>query len=122
MCEKARAQLARSVKRSREMKAYADRSGEFHRESAQFRNWVTAEGSPGPTGSGGFAAEPQRYHLYVSLACPWAHRTLIMRHLKGLERMIDISVVHWRMLEHGWTFEEGPGVVPDPINQAHYLY
>jgi glutathionyl-hydroquinone reductase len=96
--------------------------GRFVRKPSAFRNWITADGSPGPTGEGGFKAEPGRYHLYVSLACPWAHRTLIMRKLKGLERMIDISVVHWRMLEHGWTFEEGPGVIPDPINRAQYLY
>ncbi|HZW48389.1 MAG TPA: glutathione S-transferase family protein, partial [Microvirga sp.] len=76
----------------------------------------------GPMGTGGFRAEPGRYHLYVSLACPWAHRTLIMRRLKGLEEMIGLSVVHWRMLEHGWTFEEGPGTIPDPIHGAQYLH
>src|SRR5687768_310694 len=65
--------------------AYADPTGEFHREAAKFRNWVTKDGAPGPAGAGGFKAEPGRYHLYVSLACPWAHRTLIMRRLKGLE-------------------------------------
>jgi putative glutathione S-transferase len=96
--------------------------GRFVRTNAVFRNWITANGSPGPTGEGGFRAEPGRYHLYVSLACPWAHRTLIMRRLKGLETMIDVSVVHWRMLEHGWTFEEAPGVIPDPIHEARYLH
>ncbi|HZH11713.1 MAG TPA: glutathione S-transferase family protein [Microvirga sp.] len=96
--------------------------GRFVRSSAPFRNWVTADGSPGPSGKGGFKAEPGRYHLYVSLACPWAHRTLIMRRLKGLEGMIGLSVVHWRMLEHGWTFEAGPGVIPDPIHGAQYLH
>ncbi|WP_262030287.1 glutathione S-transferase family protein [Microvirga sp. Mcv34] len=96
--------------------------GRFVRKPSAFRSWVTPDGSAGPSGEGGFKAEPGRYHLYVSLACPWAHRTLIMRRLKGLEAMIDISVVHWRMLEHGWTFEDGPGVVPDPINRARYLY
>lgn len=96
--------------------------GRFVRTNAVFRNWITADGSPGPTGEGGFDAEPGRYHLYVSLACPWAHRTLIMRTLKGLDSMIDVSVVHWRMLEHGWTFEGGPGVVPDPIHGARYLH
>jgi len=96
--------------------------GRFMRKDAAFRNWVTPNGSPGPTGTRGFKAEPGRYHLYVSLACPWAHRTLIMRRLKGLEEMIGISVVHWRMLENGWTFEEGPGVIPDPINSARYLH
>jgi putative glutathione S-transferase len=96
--------------------------GRFVRKASAFRNWVTADGSPGPTGEGGFKAESGRYHLYVSLACPWAHRTLIMRKLKGLETMIDLSVVHWRMLEHGWTFESGPGVVQDPINRAQFLH
>ena len=96
--------------------------GRFVRNSAAFRNWVTPDGSPGPMGTGGFRAEPGRYHLYVSLACPWAHRTLIMRRLKGLEEMIGLSVVHWRMLEHGWTFEEGPGTIPDPIHGAQYLH
>src|SRR5690349_6187687 len=100
----------------------SSKDGAFQREQAQRRHWLTADGKPGPTGVGGFAAEPGRYHLYVSLACPWAHRTLIMRKLKGLEGAIDISVVHWRMLEHGWTFEDGPGVVPDPIHRAQYLY
>lgn len=96
--------------------------GRFIRKDSAFRNWVTADGAPGPSGSGGFAAEANRYHLYVSLACPWAHRTLIMRALKGLESMIPISVVHWRMLEQGWTFEDGPAVVPDPINNARFLH
>mgnify|MGYP000169795304 CR=1 FL=1 len=96
--------------------------GRFERENAQFRHWVTADGSPGPSGRGGFKAEPGRYHLYVSLACPWANRTLIFRHLKGLEEMIGLSVVHWRMKEHGWTFEEGDGVIPDPIHRAEYMH
>ncbi|MDP8920738.1 MAG: glutathione S-transferase family protein [Pseudomonadota bacterium] len=96
--------------------------GRFVRKDSAFRNWITADGSPGPTGTGGFKAEAGRYHLYVSLACPWAHRTLIMRRLKGLEAMIDVSAVHWRMLDHGWTFEEGPGVIPDTVNRADYLY
>ncbi|SCY66513.1 glutathione S-transferase family protein [Microvirga guangxiensis] len=96
--------------------------GRFVRKSAAFRNWVTADGSPGPTGTGGFKAEAGRYHLYVSLACPWAHRTLILRKLKGLEEMIGLSVVHWRMMEDGWTFENGPGVIPDPIHDARYLH
>src|SRR5690606_19669131 len=89
---------------------------------AAFRNWVTVDGRPGPTGEGGFRAEPGRYHLYVSLACPWAHRTLIMRALKGLEGMISISVVNWLMRENGWTFDDGPGVIPDPVHGADYLH
>lgn len=79
--------------------------GKFVRSSAAFRNWITPDGAPGPTGSGGFAAESGRYHLYVSMACPWAHRTLIFRKLKGLDPHIDVSVVHPDMLSDGWTFE-----------------
>ena len=100
----------------------ASTGGRFQRKDSSFRHWVTADGAPGPSGDGGFGAEPGRYHLYVSLACPWAHRTLIMRKLKGLDRMLDVSVVHWRMLDQGWTFEEGPGVVPDPVLRAHALH
>ncbi|HKG76161.1 MAG TPA: glutathione S-transferase family protein [Beijerinckiaceae bacterium] len=96
--------------------------GRFVRQESQFRNWVTPDGSAGPSGEGGFRAESGRYHLYVSLACPWAHRTLIFRKLKGLEAIISLSVVHWLMGEDGWTFAPGPGVVPDPINGAKYLY
>lgn len=81
--------------------------GKFIRTEAQFRNWVTPDGSAGPSGESGFAAESGRYHLYVSLACPWAHRTLILRHLKGLEAHIGVSVVHPDMLEDGWVFS-GP--------------
>ena len=88
--------------------------GELQRPASVFRDWVTAGGSA-PEGARGFKAEAGRYHLYVSLACPWAHRTLIMRSLKGLEDMISVSVVHWLMGEDGWTFTPGPGVVPDPI-------
>ncbi|GGK29647.1 glutathione S-transferase family protein [Salinarimonas ramus] len=96
--------------------------GRFKRSVSAFRNWVTPDGAPGPSGEGGFAAEPGRYHLYVSLACPWAHRTLIFRALKGLEGMISLSVVHWFMGEEGWTFEPGEGVVPDAINGARVLH
>ena len=96
--------------------------GRFVRTQTQFRNWITADGSAGPTGQAGYKAEANRYHLYVSLACPWASRTLMIRTLKGLEDMISISVVHPLMLEHGWTFEEGEGVIGDPIFQARYLH
>ena len=96
--------------------------GRFEREDAGFRNWVTADGSAGPTGVGGFKAEANRYHLYVSLACPWAHRTTIYRKLKGLEDMISLSVVHPFMGDKGWTFAEGAGVIADPIVNASYLY
>ena len=96
--------------------------GRFVREDAGFRNWVTADGSAGPSGVGGFKAEANRYHLYVSLACPWAHRTTIYRKLKGLEDMISLSVVHPFMGDKGWTFAEGAGVIADPIVNASYLY
>jgi putative glutathione S-transferase len=95
--------------------------GKFVRTDAQFRNWVTADGAPGPSGDGGYEAAAGRYHLYVSYACPWAHRTLIFRRLKGLEDAIPVSVVHWYMAEDGWTFADGPGVVQDPINGADFL-
>ena len=96
--------------------------GSFQRKPSVFRNWVTPDGAAGPTGEGGFKAEPGRYHLYVAWACPWAHRTLLFRALKGLEEMIDVSIAHWRMKDHGWTFEPGPNVVPDPIFGASKLY
>ena len=90
--------------------------GRFIRKDSQFRDQVTADGSSG------FKAESGRYHLYVSYACPWAHRTLIYRRLKGLEAHIAISVVSPLMLEHGWTFDDFPGVIPDPINNARHLH
>ncbi|MBK6657902.1 MAG: glutathione S-transferase family protein [Proteobacteria bacterium] len=96
--------------------------GRFIRSEAQFRHWITRDGAPGLTGEGGFKAERGRYHLYVGLACPWAHRTLIFRHLKGLAQHISISVVHWYMAEHGWTFAPGDGVVADPIHHARFLH
>jgi putative glutathione S-transferase len=95
--------------------------GRFVRSESRFRNWITADGSPGPSGEGGYKAEAGRYHLYVSYACPWAHRTLIFRALKGLESTISVSVVNWHMGESGWTFAPGPGVIPDPFNQAKTL-
>lgn len=100
----------------------ASTGGAFVRKAASFRNWITADGSPGPSGAGGFKAEPGRYHLYVSLACPWAHRTLIFRRLKGLEQMIPISVVDAFMGDEGWTFEPGPEVIPDTVNGATRLH
>ena len=96
--------------------------GRFVRQESRFRNWITVDGTPGPSGVGGFKAEPGRYHLYVSLACPWAHRTLIFRALKRLESAISLSVVHWFMGKEGWTFDAGPGVIPDPIFGARRLY
>jgi len=97
-------------------------NGRFARSEAQYRNWITASGSPGPSGTGGFPAEAGRYHLYVSLACPWAHRTLIFRKLKGLESMISVSVVNPLMAENGWTFAPDDGVIADPVNAAQYLH
>ncbi|MDH3978344.1 MAG: glutathione S-transferase family protein [Gammaproteobacteria bacterium] len=96
--------------------------GRFVRKASQFRNWITKDGSPGPEGKGGFKAEPDRYHLYVSLACPWAHRTIIFRKLKGLEDLISMSVVNAHMGKDGWTFEPGPGVIADTIYNAQYMH
>ncbi|MEB3262821.1 MAG: glutathione S-transferase family protein [Synechococcus sp.] len=96
--------------------------GHFVRDTSRFRHWITPDGSPGPSGEGGFPAEAGRYRLYVSLACPWAHRTLIFRALKGLEELLPVSVVHWFMGEHGWSFDPGPGVIPDPNLQARFLH
>ncbi|WP_278405069.1 glutathione S-transferase family protein [Pseudoalteromonas ruthenica] len=96
--------------------------GEFQRESAQLRNWVTADGSAGPSGREGFKAQKGRYHLYVSLACPWAHRTLIFRTLKGLEDYIDVSVVSPDMLLQGWTFDQAKGSSGDSLFGYHYMH
>ncbi len=98
-----------------------ENQGEFVRSESQFKHWITADGRAGSTGNAGFKAEANRYHLYVSYACPWAHRTLIFRKLKGLEKLISISVVHWHMAEDGWTFREGDGVIADPLFNAAYL-
>ena len=100
----------------------SSKDGAFQREQAQRRNWLTADGKPGPTGIGGFAAEPGRYHLYVSLACPWAHRTLILRKLKGLENLIDVSVVSWLMLENGWTFDRNLGSTGDKLDHFEFMH
>ncbi len=96
--------------------------GRFVRKDSAFRNWVTADGASGPTGTDGFKAEAGRYHLYISLACPWAHRTLIFRALKGLEDMIDVSVVNWFMGKDGWTFAPGEGATPDHLHGSEFLY
>jgi putative glutathione S-transferase len=100
----------------------SSKDGAFQREQAQRRNWVTADGQPGPNGVGGFAAEAGRYHLYVSLACPWAHRTLILRKLKGLENLIDVSVVSYLMLENGWTFDKAHGSTGDKLDGLDFLH
>jgi putative glutathione S-transferase len=80
--------------------------GEFRRQDSRFRSWVTADGAAGPSGSEGFKAEPGRYHLYVSLACPWAHRTLIFRQLKDLQDLIGVTVVEPLMLANGWELKD----------------
>ena len=105
------------------MKTLTD--GEYLRKPSGFRHWVTGDGRPGPSGEGGFPAEPGRYHLYVSYACPWAHRTLIVRKLKGLEAAIPISVVHPLMPPESWVFGDYPGSTPDRVHgfrALHQLY
>jgi glutathionyl-hydroquinone reductase len=96
--------------------------GRFVRSESQFRNWVTPDGTAGPSGRAGFRAEPNRYHLYVAFACPWAHRTLIARKLKGLESLIGISAVNCYMGPEGWTFAPGPETIPDSVNRVEKLY
>ncbi|MCD7060326.1 glutathione S-transferase family protein [Pelagibacterium xiamenense] len=97
--------------------------GKFKRSESAFRNWITADGTPGPSGEGGFAAESGRYHLYVSYACPWAHRTLIFRALKGLEEHITVSAVSPKMPdETGWAFTGELGSDKDPLFGADYLW
>jgi putative glutathione S-transferase len=96
--------------------------GRFVRHDAAFRNWVTPDGAPGPSGEGEFKAAPGRYHLYVALACPWAHRTLIFRKLKKLEHAISVSIVDPFMGEEGWTFSDFPGAIPDNVNGKKRLY
>ncbi|EFO31714.1 IMP dehydrogenase/GMP reductase [Roseibium sp. TrichSKD4] len=91
--------------------------GKFVRKDAAFRNWITKTGEAGPSGNDGFKAERDRYHLYVSYACPWAHRTLIYRKLKGLEDIIPVTAVEPLMLENGWSFKE-----PDPVNGANFAW
>ncbi len=97
--------------------------GAFKRDTSKFRNWVTADGSAGPSGEGGFKAESGRYHLYVSYACPWAHRTLIFRALKGLEGHIDVSAVHPDMLDKGWTFgTDFDGATGDRLHGFDFMH
>ena len=99
-----------------------DAKGGFVRQVSGFRNWVTPDGAPGPTGEGGFAAQAGRYHLYVALICPWASRTLIGRKLKGLEAAISVSVVEPALTDEGWRFGDYPGADPDTLNGARYLH
>lgn len=98
-------------------------NGEFIREDAQFRHWITEDGSAGPSGEAGFKAEADRYHLYVSLACPWAHRTLIFRELKSLQNLVTVSVVHPHMLDKGWTYaQDFTGTTGDQLYGSDYHY
>ncbi|HTK14267.1 MAG TPA: glutathione S-transferase family protein [Xanthobacteraceae bacterium] len=99
----------------------AETRGRFERQPASIRNWVTADGAAGPSGDGGFKAEPGRYHLYVSLACPWASRTLVLRVLKSLEAAISLSVTSWHMSKVGWTFDRATGSSGDAVNGADKL-
>ena len=98
-------------------------NGKFIRENSSFRNWITTDGEPGITGVGGFLAEIGRYHLYISHACPWAHRALILRELKGLTNLISVDVVHPIMLENGWTFGDNfDGANGDSVLNTNFLY
>lgn len=99
-----------------------DAKGGFVRQTSSFRNWVTPDGRPGPTGEGGFAAEAGRYHLYVALICPWASRTLIARKLKKLEDVVSVSVVEPALTEQGWRFGDYPGADRDELNGATFLH
>ena len=99
-----------------------DDVGRFVRQNSQFRNWITPDGRPGPTGTGGFAAEPDRYHLYVGLICPWASRVLMVRALKGLEDLISVSVVNPSLTDEGWRFGDFPGADSDDVNGATFLH
>src|SRR6266540_7178880 len=95
--------------------------GRFVRPTTRFRNWITEDGAAGPTGEGGFAPARDRYQLYVALACPWAHRTVIMRTLKGLEEVVSMSIVEPLYGLHGWRFGTSPGIIPDTVNGASEL-
>ena len=99
-----------------------DKDGRFIRQVSSFRHWITANGSPGPTGDGGFKAEAGRYHLYVAYICPWASRALAVRALKGLTDLITVSVVNPRLSDQGWQFGGYPGSTDDELNQATYMH
>lgn len=99
-----------------------DEKGGFVRQTSSFRNWITPDGSPGPTGEGGFAAEARRYHLYVALICPWASRTLLARRLKGLDQVVSVSVVAPELTEQGWRFGDGTDADRDTVNGATWLH
>jgi putative glutathione S-transferase len=92
------------------------KAGRFVRPTTRYRNWVTQDGNPGPSGEGGFAAARGRYHLYVALSCPWAHRTVIMRMLKGLDDAVSMSITEPLYGPRGWRFGTSPGTIPDTVN------
>ena len=96
--------------------------GKFIRPESSFRNWITSDGGPGPTGELGFAAEAGRYHLYITHNCPWAYRTAMFRRVKGLEDIISISIGGASFKDQGWTFNEEPGALPDAVNNIYYLH
>jgi putative glutathione S-transferase len=106
----------------KQMQKATDTSGRFVRQDSTFRNWITPDGSPGPTGVGGFKAEPGRYHLYIAYVCPWACRTLAYRKLKKLEDVISVSISFPAMGEEGWEFGEYPGSIPDPLHNIRYVH
>ncbi|TPW29190.1 glutathione S-transferase family protein [Martelella alba] len=99
-----------------------DEKGRFVRQVSSFRNWITPDGAPGPTGEGGFEAEAGRYRLYVALICPWASRTLIGRSLKGLKDLIPVTVVNPVMTDEGWAFGGYPGADEDPLFGSHHIH
>ena len=99
-----------------------DEAGRFVRQVSSFRNWITTDGAPGPTGEGGFKAEAGRYRLYVALICPWASRTLIARKLKGLEALIPVTVLNPTLSDEGWAFGGYPGAEEDPLFGAQHLH
>lgn len=100
----------------------ADKDGRFVRQTSSFRNWITPDGAPGPTGKGGFRAEPGRYRLFVALICPWASRALIARKLKGLDDMIPVTVVNPTLTDQGWRFGDYPGTDADPLFGSRYMH
>ncbi len=105
-----------------QMRQSTDSQGRFVRQDSTFRNWVTPDGSPGPTGIGGFKAAPSRYHLYIALNCPWACRTLIFRKLKKLDDVISVSIAIPTFTEQGYSFGEYPGSIPDPLYNIRYVH
>lgn len=105
-----------------EDEATQNKQGKFVRPDSIFRNWVTSDGSAGPSGHDGFKAEPNRYHLYVSHNCPWAYRTMVLRKLKGLEKFVSVAISASSVKDEGWTYIKEPGCVADAVNNITYLH